>query len=252
MIRYFISDIDGCLAVPFQAFQLPHLQKVAELSAQADRDAHIPKLSICSGRSYSYVEAMTQVLGIRTPVLFEAGGGMFDPVAVQVYWNPAFTEEMDHQLNAVRFWLQEVVASSKSLMFDYAKRTQAGVVGGSEEDIMTLLPEAEAFVAAEGPDLVVFHTEVSIDVLPTKVTKAQSMQWLADTLGCDIGELAYIGDSSGDLGALAQVGFPFAPANAVPEVRVQVPVVTAAPVIEGVLEAYHWCIEHNTRLAEAA
>ncbi len=252
MIQYFISDIDGCLALPFQAFDLPHFQALVKRTSRAAQEHGWPLFSLCSGRSYSYVEAMTQALGIRVPVLFEAGGGMFDPVQVQVRWNPSFTDEMDRQLEEVRKWLLAVCAQHPSLMFDYAKRTQAGVVGHSETDILDLLPEAEALVAASFPDLCVFHTEVSIDVLPATVTKAQSLHWFADTVGVSLDELAYIGDSSGDLEALARVGFSFAPTNAIPAVREQVSFVTQHAVIKGVIEAYEWCIRHNMEIVEAA
>ncbi|HEX7069182.1 MAG TPA: HAD family phosphatase, partial [Rhodothermales bacterium] len=87
MIRLFVSDIDGCLSEAYRPYDIPAFSRLAAMVADAgglgDKPG-IPAFSLCSGRAFAYVEAMTQLLGISTPVLFEAGGGIFDPVAVRV------------------------------------------------------------------------------------------------------------------------------------------------------------------------
>lgn len=245
MIRLFVSDIDGCLAEPYRPYRLRHLQELATLAARAAHDETVPRLSLCSGRAYSYVEAMAQALGVTTPVLFEAGGGLFDPVAAQVRWNPSFTPDLAARLRAVQAWMEESLAPGTSLMVDYGKRTQVGVAGPDEAVVMDALPKVEAFVDKHAPELRVFHTPISIDVLAPSITKREAMSWLAGEVGCALDEIAFIGDSNGDLGALGVVGYPFAPANAAPEVQ-RAPIrVTEGHVIDGVLEAYRWCIARN-------
>ena len=64
--------------------------------------------------------------------------------------------------------------------------------------------------------------------------------------------MAFIGDSNGDLGALETVGYSFAPANATAEVRARVQVVTDGRGIDGVLEAYRWCLARNEALLKKA
>lgn len=244
-IRVFISDIDGCLAEPYCAFTLADFVTLADFARRAEDDPRRPRFSLCSGRAYPYVEAMSQVLGLRIPVLFESGGGMFDPVAARVRWSPAFSPSVAEQIEEVRHWLIREAVPNSGMMYDYGKRTQAGIVGPDAEEVAAWVPRVSALVEAQFPDLVVFHTPVSIDVVAGTITKREAMHWLADEMGIDVAEMAYIGDTNGDLGALTEVGYAFAPANAAPAVREAVEHVTAASVSGGVIEAYAWCLRQN-------
>ncbi|NBC17870.1 MAG: HAD hydrolase family protein [Bacteroidetes bacterium] len=244
-VKLFISDIDGCLSEPYAAFDLDGFQTLRKLVRASMSDPAIPAFSLCSGRSYAYVEAMTQAVEVRQPVLFESGGGWFDPVAVAVRWNPALTPDIEEQLRAVREWLVGTCLPGTTAMFDYGKRTQAGIVSSDTDEIDALVPQVEQFVAEHLPDLRVFHTPISIDVLAPEITKKQALHWLSRELDVPLQQMAYIGDTNGDLEALGDVGCSFAPANATPEVRAKVDHTTDGAVIQGVLDAYTQCIAHN-------
>jgi hypothetical protein len=209
--------------------------------------ATLPAVSICSGRSYSYVEAMSQALGLTVPVLFEGGGGLFDPVAAQKELSPDYTPEIAAALDDLRAWYEAEAVPGTQTSVDYAKRTQAGVVTPDEAEITALAPRVEAYVRAKGYDLDVHTTPASVDVVPPGLAKQDGMAWLADRLGLELGEVAYIGDTSADLEALRAVGTSFAPANAAAAVREAVDHVTEAPVLDGTLAAYRWCVAHNER-----
>jgi hypothetical protein len=224
------------------------MRTLRKLIRASTSDPAIPAFSLCSGRSYAYVEAMTQAVDVRQPVLFESGGGLFDPVAVTVQWNPTLTPAIEEQLQAVREWLIGSCLPGTTAMFDYGKRTQAGIVSSHTDEIDALVPEVEAFVAEHLPDLRVFHTPISIDVLAPEITKKQALHWLSRELDVPLQQMAYIGDTNGDLEALGEVGQSFAPANATSEVRSQVDHTTDGAVIQGVLDAYTQCIAHNRAL----
>ena len=249
MIKLFVSDIDGCLAMPYEPYDLDRFQTMADHAAAAPKAGIAdrgPAVSLCSGRSYAYVEAMAQVLGLTTPVLFESGGGMFDPVAAQTVWHPDFTPEVEAQIQEVRRWMQKTLCGSDTQTFvDHNKRTQAGVASPDTAEIEAHLPAVQAFVNDVNPDFHVFTTHISIDVLPATITKKQGLEWLGRHLDISVSEMAYIGDTGGDLPALQSVGASFAPANAEEAVRQGVDVVTGSPVLAGTLEAYAWCMEHN-------
>ncbi len=245
LIRLFISDIDGCLSEPYRPIPL---KKWIELARRIQHNANRqvqPLFTVCSGRAYAYVEAVTQALHIRCPVLFEAGGGMFFLPEARVQWNPAFTPEIEEQLQEVALWLKTVCLPGTHMQYDYGKRTQAGIIGPYPEEVKACLPRVEEHIAAHFPKLRVFYTHVSIDIVPAAITKVQGVQWLAEETGISLKEMAYIGDSVGDLEALQAVGYSFAPANAVAEVKAVVDHVTKGSVIDGVLEAYAEVEKHN-------
>jgi hypothetical protein len=248
MINLFVTDIDGCLATPYEPYDLEGFstfRRFVDDAGLPTEDHPTPAVSICSGRPYPYVEAMTQALDITVPVLFEGGGGRFDPVAAQTTWNPALTDEIESEIEEVRHWFVTECIPGTKMSIDHAKRTQAGVVSPDADEIAAVRPRTEEFVTQNVPDLRVFSTEVSIDVVPPGITKRTGLAWLTDHLGVDLSETAYIGDTDSDLGALSSVGTSFAPANADEEVLRTVDHVTDGPVLDGTLEAYRWCLDHN-------
>ncbi len=250
-VRLFVSDIDGCLSEPYRPFRRDRLHELATLSAGvriADDAAAMPPLSICSGRSYPYVEAMTQLLHLQAPVVFEAGGGMFDPVSARWFWHPDYTDDLDRQIREMRSWLTTDISPGTAMDLDHAKKTQASLAGPIEEEVFAAVPAVERRAQDQYPDLLVAHTHISIDVIPRTLNKANGMRWLAGRLGVALEEIAFIGDTNGDLPALEIVGFPFAPANATDGVKAAARFTTEGYVIDGVLEAYKWCAEHNQRL----
>ncbi|GIV58956.1 HAD hydrolase family protein [Rhodocaloribacter litoris] len=249
MIRLFVSDIDGCLAEPYRPYDLRRFQELAALVSTAGPVGHHPEwpaFTLCSGRPYSYVEAVTQALGLQVPVLFEAGAGLFDPVRARVSWHPAFSEDLAAALATIRHWLEERIRGT-SMIYDMGKRTQAGVIGPDPDEVARLFPVVEEHVARHYPGFRVLLTSASIDVVPAHLTKEQGIAWLSEQTGVPLEAMAFIGDTEGDLGALGVVGYAFAPANATAAVKEQVGHVTRGAVIEGVLEAYAWCRRHNGR-----
>jgi HAD superfamily hydrolase (TIGR01484 family) len=248
MIELFVTDIDGCLAQPYEPYDLVGFSTFRQFidgAGSPTAEDSAPAVSVCSGRSYPYVEAITQALGLTVPVLFEGGGGRFDPVAAQTTWNPALTDEIEGEIEAVRHWFATECVPGTQMSIDHAKRTQAGVVSPDPDEITAVRPRTEEFVAENVPDLRVFSTEVSIDVVPPGITKRTGLEWLTDHLGVEMDEIAYIGDTDSDLEALSAAGTSFAPANADEEVLRMVDHVTDSPVLEGVLEAYRQCLELN-------
>jgi len=248
MIRLFLTDIDGCLAEPYRPFDLDGFRQLRVWAEAAERDPTRPRLGICSGRSYGYVEATAQALGLRGPALFESGGGRLDLADGRIRWNPAFTPALEGQLEAVRAFFREALVPRGGFEIDYGKRAQAGVVSLDPVALAVALEETEALVAERFPDLFVAPTPVSIDVLPRALSKAEAVAAVAREEGLELEEVAFIGDTRGDLGALEIAGVSFAPSNAEPEVLAAVDVVTAGASLDGLLEAYGWCLAHNQAL----
>lgn len=248
MIKLFVTDIDGCLAQPYESFDLDGLATLRRYGHDAGPPSvkhPVPALSICSGRPYPYVEAMTQALGLTVPVLFEAGGGRFDPLEAQTTWSPALTEEIEAEIEEVRHWFITECIPGTKISIDHAKRTQAGIVSPDRDEIVEARARTEQFVEDHVPDLRVFSTDVSVDVVPPGITKRKGLTWLADHLDVAMSEIAYIGDADADIEALRAVGTSFAPANADEKVLAAVDHVTDGDVLNGTLDAYRQCLDRN-------
>ncbi|NNE71585.1 MAG: HAD family phosphatase [Rhodothermales bacterium] len=247
MVRLFVSDIDGCLSEPFVPFNLEHLGALRQL-VEAGSASGVPKIppafTICTGRPLGYAEAMAQALGVTQPFLFEAGAGMFHPQTGVRAWHPDFTEAAARAVEDIQRWLESLVRGT-SMAVDRGKHTQAGVIGADQGEIREAMVRTASFVEANHPEFVVAFTPISVDVMMGNLTKAQGLEWLAKETGIPLSEMAFIGDTNGDLGALRNVGTAFAPANGTEAVRHAAGTVTQGEVSAGVLEALHLCIERN-------
>ncbi len=247
-VQLFISDIDGCLAQAFTPLPLAAVGTLAGFARRAGRvgdSEDLPAFSLCSGRSFPYVEAMAQVLGLQTPVVFEGGGGFYDPVSTAITWAPGFGAAQAAQIEALKAWMQRDVTPGTALHFDFPKRTQAGVTGKVFDEVQAALAKIQRFVSDQCPDLCVFNTPISVDVSVRGATKREAVLRLAALTGADPERVAYIGDTNGDLDALQAVGHSFAPANAEAEVKAAVGRVMAGELTDAVIQAYRYCIRAN-------
>ena len=148
MIRLLLLDIDGCLSEPYTPFRLDAFARLRGWIERAETDDRVPRIGLCSGRSYAYVEATAQALGLRAPALFESGGGRFDLAEARITWNAALTPAVEADLQTVRaFMTEQIVPRSETVSFDYGKRSQAGIVSPVVRECDAHLPDIEAFVA---------------------------------------------------------------------------------------------------------
>jgi len=247
MIRLFVTDIDGCLSIPYRAFRLDVLGRLREYAVAAgEPGTHelYPAVSICSGRAYPYVEAMSQLLDLRCPVLFESGAGLFDPVQMHCIWHPEFDADVQIEMEEVKTFVTSLT-DGRRLSIDLSKRSQVAVVAPERSVIESVYEEIVGYVSSSHPALETFMTPFSIDIVAPHLTKREGIAWLAERCGLSWGEIAFVGDTSGDMGALAKAGRSYAPANADTPVKDLVDVTTAGSDVEGVLEAYHDAIEFN-------
>jgi hydroxymethylpyrimidine pyrophosphatase-like HAD family hydrolase len=87
-------------------------------------------------------------------------------------------------------------------------------------------------------------TDVSVNVILKKTNKGQGIRNLCEKLNIGLDEVAYIGDSSGDIPGLEIVGKSYAPKNAKEYVKEIVDSVTQEATL-GVLEVYEELIAAN-------
>lgn len=251
MIKLFISDIDGCISTPFETPDWELLSLIRRLNEQSAHDMAVPSLSICSGRPFPYVEAVTQWLGIENPVVFESAG-IYELATNKMRLLPAFDDEANRQVRELQQWLrEEMVPRYPDLIIEFTKRMDAGVIHLEREVIQEIYPEVKSYVDEYYPDFEVHYTDVSINIILGENNKRNGILELCEMMDIEPAEVAYIGDSSGDIPGLKIVGRPFAPQNAADDVK-KVAEVLDEDVTEAVLAAYRNIIQKNRQiLAEA-
>ena len=247
MITFFVLDLDGCLTQPFQSPDWQAVTKIRELQMLSESDKTVPALSLCTGRPLPYAEAVAQWMGIRHTIIFESGGGFYHPVTNRLTWSPYFTREIEQESKEIRSWFgRDVITRFPGMMLEYTKQTDVGMVHTNVDEITQVYEIARKKIDAEHPRFEVHQTGVSVNIIVKACNKASGLQFFADCEKVRQEEIAYIGDSTGDLMALDWAGAAFAPSNAIKAVK-ECARVMRGEATRGVLEAYEAIIKDNRK-----
>ena len=247
MIKLFVTDLDGCISYPFRTPNWDVLTKIRELNVLSRVDSLIPPLTICTGRPYPYAEAIAQLLDVRNPFVFESAGlFIWDDLRIKTALNNE-TEQLEPILKIRKWIISEILPDFPTASVEFTKKMDAGVVATEKEIIDQIHPLIAEKVKSEFPELEIHITDVSVNVLISGNNKFQGMQLIAEQLGLELNEIAYIGDTGGDIPALEAVGMPFCPSNATRGVK-NVSKNLSVETTEAVLAAYEEVIAYNRAL----
>jgi hydroxymethylpyrimidine pyrophosphatase-like HAD family hydrolase len=245
MIRLFVLDIDGCLSYPFRSPIWPDLGKIRDLNNLSRSDSSIPPITICSGRPLPYVEAVAQWLDVGYPVLFESGAGIYTVRNNELKWHPVVTDDaLKQNRELAEFVDKEVIPRYPGMFREFSKFTDVGMVSAKEVDIQHACEQIISHVDGNYPGFEVHHTEVSVNVILRNCNKGEGLRFLSEITSIPLSEMAYIGDSSGDITALKLVGRAFAPSNATIGVK-EVAEVLEMETSGAILAAYNILIKEN-------
>lgn len=245
MIKLFVTDLDGCVTDPFVTPDWEAYSKLRELNLASKEDESIPPLTICTGRPMPYAEAQAQILGIRLPFVFESGGGMYDVASNKITWTTFLDDEAKRQVQDIKEWTKkEIIDKYDSAISEFAKFTDIGIIHQDTPTINEMAEKCREYIQANYDRFEVHKTEVSVNIILKKANKGEGMKMLANHFDLGLEEMAYIGDSSGDVPGLKLVGMPFAPSNAA-QITKDVAEVTENKSTKGVVEAYLKIIERN-------
>jgi len=249
MITFFVLDLDGCLTYPFETPDWKSVTKIREYQLQSGKDQTIPALSLCTGRPLPYAEAVAQWMGVRDTIIFESGGGFFHPMTNELTWSPHFTEEVASRSQEIRHWFaSDVLSQFPGMILEFTKHTDVGMVHTNVNEIEQVYEIARKRIEEDYPEFEVHQTGVSVNIIVKACNKLSGLKFFAERQGVSASQIAYIGDSTGDLMALEWAGAPFAPSNAIREVRESARVMNGEATT-GVLEAYEAIIAQNRGLS---
>lgn len=245
MIKLFITDLDGCISMPFVPPKWEMITQIKELNELSKTDKTVPPLTICTGRPMPYAEAVYQWLGMYKPFLFESGGGIYDMNENKLHWHPTFDKKRETELNELKVHLRKnFIDKYPDTIPEFAKFTDSGIINQEPEVIYAMYPEIKEYVSTNYSDFEVHYTDVSINVISKSTNKGEGIKFLCKLLNLELDEIAFIGDTGGDRPGLEIVGKPFAPKNAMESAK-EVSDVMDGEEAEAVLQAYKKVIEYN-------
>lgn len=251
MIKLFITDIDGCLTKPFEAPDWELISAIRQLNIKSKRTQEIPPITICTGRPQPYAEAVAQWLDVRFPIVFESSG-LYYLKENRIELHEDFSEDAREKVDELKNWLlNNIISSYSGMELEFAKIMDAGLIHTDMKVIDEVVPRIKSFVASHYPDFEVHKTEVSVNTLLKSSNKKKGILQLCKHIGVTPEEVAYIGDSSGDIPALEIVGHAFAPANAHINVKkVEGISICSSSITQAVLDVYRGLIRENEYYTE--
>lgn len=261
-VRLFVLDIDGCISHPFQTPDWEAISQIRDLNRRSRSEEHIPGVTLCTGRPLPYAEAVAQWLDIRSPFVFESAA-LYDPIANRVETEVDADEdagevELHEESEALipvremKQWLRrEILPHYPGSALEFTKMIDAGVVSPDKAQIDEIYGLIMEHVRNSYPELEVHRTDISVNILLAGNNKGRGIEMISRELDVPLEQMAYIGDSEGDLLPLKRVGMSFAPLNAIDRVRA-ISEVMPFETSKAVLEAYRKIIQRNRSLQPQA
>jgi hydroxymethylpyrimidine pyrophosphatase-like HAD family hydrolase len=249
MIKLFVTDLDGCISHPFKTPDWKNIEKIRDLNIESRISDIIPPLTICTGRPYPYAEAVAQWLDVRIPFVFESAG--------LYHWNGNRVETALNSLQddlapifSLKAWIREhVLPEFPTANIEFSKMMDAGIVAPEKEVIDAIIPLVRKKMETDFPLLEMHTTDISVNILMPGNNKLQGMKLLGESQNVALSEIAYIGDTGGDVPALKEVKMPFSPSNATRAVK-DVSENLDAETSAAVLMAYEKVIEYNRSMMQ--
>lgn len=247
MIKLFVLDIDGCITHPFETPHWESISEIRDLNRKSRNFDDIPALTLCTGRPLPYAEAVAQWLDIKLPFVFES--------AALYHWNgnrvqTTLDSESENgrslkPINEIKKWLSEqVLPDYPEMILEFTKMMDAGVVSPDKEEINRVYDRIMNHIQKNYPDLETHRTEISVNTLLAGNNKGTGFRLLSKEIDIPFDQMAYIGDSEGDIPALKQAKLAFAPSNAIDRVK-EIAEVLSYETSEAILEAYKKIIRLN-------
>jgi hydroxymethylpyrimidine pyrophosphatase-like HAD family hydrolase len=246
MIKLFVVDLDGCISYPFISPEWDAINQIRNLNIASEYDSNIPAITICTGRPLPYAEAVAQWLCVRHPFAFESGAGLYHTQKNLLSWAPFLTDDRLKAIHELKEWAQtDIIPRFPGTVAEFTKRSDVGFIHPLTEVNHRIFHTVKPYVEAHYPDFEVHDTDVSVNIIVRDCNKGTGVTLLSERIGVPLDQIAYIGDSSGDLPAMHRVKWSFAPTNARPQVKAFAENIDEEAT-KATLAAYLKIIDYNT------
>ena len=223
-----LIDIDGCIT--HGKSQFINIDDILKLSVLIRYEQY--KYGLCTGRSAPYVEAISQILGIKQWCICENGAYLYHPIFDKIILNPLVTDEVISTLYFLKILL------CKDKYKSICKMELGKEVCISLNPINMSIEELFSIVSMEIDRnlLYINHSTTAVDITPKGIDKGSGLTMLAEMEGFNLMDVLAIGDSSGDLPFMMLAGIKACPANASDIVKSISDYVSPYSTTEGVID----------------
>lgn len=246
MIKLIVCDIEGCLTPgKGKPLNLDALAAIKQYNRESKKQAQVPPITLCTGRSLPYVEAMMQAIDGYIPAISENGAGLYYPAEDDYRIHPLITPQTKKQMAEAKNVIHEEIINNFNAKFEWGKDFVISVNPPSDISIEEFFKIVHDNLKMHNIDLNVTHSASAVDITPKGIDKFSGLKLLLEKLQLDSEDVAGIGDTRGDFPVLKNVGFSAAPNNATDEVKQIVNYVSDYENGNGVVDIIKHCIYLN-------
>jgi HAD superfamily hydrolase (TIGR01484 family) len=232
-VRLIVFDVDGVLTrSDGKGLDLPLLELLADFNQAAQEDPSRPAVTLCTGRSAAYAEALLQAIHGHLPAVYENGAGLYVPDLYHFLPHPDLDRRSSFQ--EVRRRLEERLVRTGQGFFQPGKEFSLSILPGNPVEIDALYDRVVTALGSLSDMVDLVYSVSCLNVLPRGMHKGKGVEFLAHQTGYTPEEMLGVGDSDVDLPFLALVGYNAAPANANPAVKQSVQYVAPRLAANGV------------------
>jgi len=246
LIKLIVCDIEGCLAPgKNKPLNLDALARIRNFNYESKKQKQVPPITLCTGRSVPYVEAMMQAIDGYLPAISENGAGLYDPAKDDYQLDPQITQQTKKQMLKAKNILNEDIIINFRAKFEWGKDFVISVNPPPDISIEEFFKIVRDNLKMHHIDLNITHSASAVDITPKGIDKFSGLKLLLEKLQLDREDVAGIGDTRGDFPVLKNVGFSAAPNNATDEVKQIVNYVSDYENGNGVVDIIKHCIYLN-------
>lgn len=230
-IRLILTDIEGCITKnKGYPLDLLSLQWIRENLKK------LPPISLNTGRSKPYIEAILQALGDFQDSIGENGCTIYLVEKDDIVLHPIINDNILKEKEELKKFLKEKI---KNL----------GHIEPGKEVCVSLFPEegilvkdlaeyTQELIKEEFPEFQLVYSSVAVDITPKGIDKGSGMDILLEMKNLSYDEVLGIGDSLGDFPFLSKLKYKAPPANGHPKIKEIATYVAKEEDIKGLIEIF--------------
>lgn len=241
--HWIISDIDGCLTPETsEAWNWQNFKELIEFFQSRRKSGPYPiPLILCTGRPQPYVEVLSKILDLRTPLICENGAVIYRLLENKSEYGPGVTPEKLLGLRKTRTFIEnELLPHYPTVVYQFGKESQISLFSKQPEIFQEIIPLIHTYVHKHNlPPLVIQPSHYYLNISMTDVNKGKAIQHVLELLNTQPQFVVGIGDTIGDLPIYENVAYFACPNNATDEIKQKAHYISPYPDMQGLLDILH-------------
>ncbi|MCX7720374.1 MAG: HAD-IIB family hydrolase [Dictyoglomus thermophilum] len=230
-IKLILTDIEGCITKD-KGYPLD----LCSLQWIRDNIKKLPPISLNTGRSKPYIEAILQAIGEFQDSIGENGCTIYLVDKDDIIFHPMLNEEILKQKDELKKFLKEKIKNLGHI--EPGKEVCVSIFPEKGVSVKDLAEYTQELIKDRFPEFHLVYSSVAVDITPKGIDKGAGMDVLLEIKNLSYDEVLGIGDSLGDYSFLSKLKYKATPANGHPKIKEIATYIAKEEDIKGLIEIF--------------